>query len=71
METTEANKETNTMNSTTTPQRRPVKNWRWFHGVMTPEPFKGKWEYEPGCECAKCENHWNMLASCVGDEETV
>ena len=29
--------------------------------------FRGKWDYEPDCMCAKCENFWNMLADCVGD----
>jgi len=33
--------------------------------------FKGQWDYNPDCDCPKCENHWNMLADCVGDARSM
>ena len=48
---------------------RPTKGWRADHLAWDriDRSYKGRWEYEPGCECAKCENFWNSLAACVGD----
>lgn len=47
---------------------RPTKGWRNHHLVWGgAEQFKGRWEYEPGCECPMCENFWYSLAACVGD----
>ena len=56
-----------------TTTKRPVKGWRNQHrdwdidDDFIVRPFAGKWDYEPGCGCAKCENFWNSLAACVGD----
>jgi hypothetical protein len=54
----------------TRPKDRPVKGWRNQH-TMTGEPFKGKWEYEAGCDCAKCFNHDLFIQDCLGEWEYV
>jgi len=55
----------------TRPKNRPVKGWRDQHFGWTGEPFKGKWEYEPGCGCAKCFNHDLFIQDCLGEWEYV
>ena len=55
----------------TRPKDRPVKGWRDQHFGWTGEPFKGKWEYEPGCGCAKCFNHDLFIQDCLGEWEFV
>jgi hypothetical protein len=56
----------------TRPKDRPVKGWRLQHvDRIGDDPFKGKWEYEPGCGCAKCENHMTFVQDCLGDWEYV
>lgn len=60
------------LRAVTRPKNRPVKGWRDDHfigGSRTGEPFKGKWEYEPGCICAKCENSFHEIADCHGAYE--
>ena len=39
--------------------------------METTTEFKGKWDFNPDCGCAKCENYWNMLADCVGDARSL
>ena len=55
----------------TRPKDRPVKGWRDKHFGWTGEPFKGKWEYEAGCDCAKCFNRDLSVQDCLGEWEYV
>jgi len=55
----------------TRPKDRPVKGWRLQHVDCTDQPFRGKWEFEPGCGCAKCENHMTYIQDCLGEWEIV
>jgi len=58
--------------SITRPKNRPVKGWRNQHvNYVWQAPFKGKWEYEPGCGCAKCFNHDLFIHDCLGEWEIV
>ena len=58
--------------SITRPKDRPVKGWRNQHvNWVGAEPFKGKWDFEPGCGCAKCENHMTFIQDCLGEWEIV
>tara|TARA_Y100000310_G_scaffold114806_1_gene113330 strand:- start:4776 stop:5078 length:303 start_codon:yes stop_codon:yes gene_type:complete len=57
----------------TRPKDRPVTGWRKHHRNFfgTGPAFKGEWEYEPGCGCAKCFNHDLSIQDCLGDWEYV
>jgi hypothetical protein len=56
-------------NTTPIIKTRPERGWRVDHLAWDriDRSYKGRWEYEPDCGCAKCENFWNDLAACVGD----
>ena len=57
----------------TRPKDRPVTGWRKHHRNFfgTGPAFKGTWEYEPGCGCAKCFNHDLFIQDCLGEWEYV
>ena len=40
-----------------TDSTRPVEHWRVAHLAWDriDRSYKGRWEYEPGCGCDKCE----------------
>ena len=57
------------MAAVTRPKNRPVKGWRADHKDWVVTPFQGRWEYEPGCGCAKCENWFHEMADCCGAYE--
>ena len=57
----------------TRPKDRPVTGWRKHHRNFfgTGPAFKGPWEYEAGCGCAKCFNHDLSIQDCLGEWEVV
>ena len=57
----------------TRPKNRPVTGWRKHHRNFfgTGPAFKGTWEYEAGCGCAKCFNHDLFIQDCMGEWEVI